>query len=1199
MKKFLKTFILAICLILPAMFCLTACNNKTAKVLSFSVELANESYTMVDDTITIEYGEDYRLSFSDFSVTATFDDETSKTLTASELEVFGFTLLSTIPNDKVTPVGEYTLTLGNKNVSETDYYSIKVNVTRKTIDINAIGLTWIDEETPFVYDGEYHTNEITNLPDYLEIEGHNDNREMYPNGAIYPGTNITIGSTYYAQVSLKVKDEYSDRYVLGDKKSIQHPWTIAKATMEMPSFELKELTYNGTEQKISFTSASAKILSDSKISWSFSGQTQQTNAGTYEASISFSYNGEDKTFYDLGEDYLIGTLVSTWTISPAIIDFSNVYLTSKTSSSDPIKYDFANELTYSKDEYIVGFDGIECDLSLDNDFYSYEYDGDNSNQTTVGGYSLDIEYSIKNESDRQNFVFIYNKPSNSEISCTCLNSYTAKLVANWEIKPFEIDTNNIKLKYKVDGSYIDYDDTAFVYDGEEKSVVFDLSSLAEYVEDTIYPFEISEGLPSTGVRSDIILEYYSADEAVFSATDAGTYTATIEFRLATTFCPDALNYTLSNTTITREWKINAKELTNLELYLTDFEYDNSTRNYVCVKTLSTADGVIDGDNVTLTIKACRSNAPSNGTYELWYNEDMQGEVEIIACNNNNYIFKNGSNGCGKAYVFDKFDVNNGITVGRPSSEYYIVELELDANSSMKYRFETSTDSILFTLKDENLGEISYNDGFTLTNEDDDTKKFVIYMIVPNFSEQGTIKLYNHRAVLMDGENVYQTLNVVDGYDLSEIVSSKTHYTFGGWYTGANQQATTITSDITLYGKWIPIDYTITYTNTESMENTNPTTYNIESEITLISLADKVDYTFDGWYYNNEKITTIPKGFTGGNITLQARWTQKEAYMPLDYAIDEFGGVTINGVKDKSTLTSVTIPNAVVEIFRYAFQYCTALESVTFEEGCKLTTISNGAFLKCTALKQITIPKTIVVIVDNAFEGCSALTSVTFENDSVLTTINGLVFADCISLKQITIPKSVTTIKSSIFRNCTALTTVTFEEGSTINTIGRGMFYGCSALTTIVFPSSVTTLEPSVFANCSALTSVIIPSGVTEIADITFEGCSSLTSIVVPDGVTSIGWNAFYGCTSLTSIVMSSKVTSIGSSAFDGCTALSKIYYKGTAEDWEKITISSNGNACLTADNICYYSESEPTETGNYWCYVEGVPTVWQVSVTEE
>lgn len=877
MKKFLKTFILAICLSLTSLFCLTACGEEeeTVKVLSFSVELANANYTLVDDTITVTYGEDYRLSFGDFSVTATFDDETSKTLTLSELEDLGFTLSSTIPNDETTPVGEYTLTFGHKDLPETDFITINISVTKKTINLGTLGLTWIDEVTPIVYDGKYQTNEITNLPGYLEIAGHNDNSAKYPSGAVVSG--ITIGSNW-AQVSIKVKDEYADRYVIEGNTSIQHEWIIQKATMEIPSFEFKELTYNGTLQNASFTSATAKALSENKISWSFSGEKQQTNAGTYEATISFKYKGEDKSCYNLGEDDLIGTSSGSWTISPAIIDFSNVYLTSRTASSNPTKYNYVNALTYSKAEYIVGLGGIECDLTLGNDFYSCESFGDLPNKTNVGSYIFDMEYSIKDETDRQNYIIIYNEPSNREVICNCLNSYTIKVYVGWEIKPFVIDTSVVALKIKSGSEYLDYNDGSLTYDGTEKSVVFDLRPLAEYVMD--------EFCPSTGNRSDIILECYKGAGAVFKATNADSYEATIEFGLSG-LNNDALNYTLSNTTITRTWKINEKKLTNLELYLTDFEYNNSTRNYVCEKTLLPVNGVVNGDNVTLTIKACRTEAPTNGTYELWYNEDMQGEVEIIACNNSNYIFENGSHGCGVAYVCDSFDIVNGITTGLPRDTHYFIEFELESSSSMKYRFNTSTDSISFGLKDEKMNNITYSDGFVLTNNTDNTETFIVYMTVSGTSGQGTITMYNHRAVLMDGKSEYQTLRVVDGYDISEISTSKTHYTFNGWYTEENKQVTTITSDITLYANYTPIDYTINYTNTESMENTNPTTYNIETEtITLKALSDKVDYAFDGWYYGDTKITTIPKGFTGGNIILQARWTQKEAYKPLNYTIDE-------------------------------------------------------------------------------------------------------------------------------------------------------------------------------------------------------------------------------------------------------------------------------------------------------------------------
>ena len=91
---------------------------------------------------------------------------------------------------------------------------------------------------------------------------------------------------------------------------------------------------------------------------------------------------------------------------------------------------------------------------------------------------------------------------------------------------------------------------------------------------------------------------------------------------------------------------------------------------------------------------------------------------------------------------------------------------------------------------------------------------------------------------------------------------------------------------------------------------------------------------------------------------------------------------------------------------------------------------------------------------------------------------------------------------------------------------------------------------------------------TSIGEFAFKKCTGLTSVTIPDSVTSIGEWAFENCTGLTSITIPDSVTSIGEYAFYNCTNLKDVYYSGTKEQWNKISIDS-GNNCLKNTTIHY------------------------------
>jgi hypothetical protein len=50
-----------------------------------------------------------------------------------------------------------------------------------------------------------------------------------------------------------------------------------------------------------------------------------------------------------------------------------------------------------------------------------------------------------------------------------------------------------------------------------------------------------------------------------------------------------------------------------------------------------------------------------------------------------------------------------------------------------------------------------------------------------------------------------------------------------------------------------------------------------------------------------------------------------------------------------------------------------------------------------------------------------------------------------------------------------------------------------------------------------------------------------------------------------------------------------IFYEGTRSEWSKL---QPGTKYTARSKIYYFSETRPNASGNYWHYVDGVPTPW-------
>ena len=298
----------------------------------------------------------------------------------------------------------------------------------------------------------------------------------------------------------------------------------------------------------------------------------------------------------------------------------------------------------------------------------------------------------------------------------------------------------------------------------------------------------------------------------------------------------------------------------------------------------------------------------------------------------------------------------------------------------------------------------------------------------------------------------------------------------------------------------------------------------------------------------------------------------------------------------TNITSVTIPNSVNSIERYAFSACENLTSINIPNS--VTSIELDAFYGCRSLTSINIPSSVTSIGERAFYGCN-LTSVTINNDVDVSNcciyiikdglryrvlnkssvevapsspyytgefdvslkdivipasimagntfsvvgIGKYAFED-LDLISITIPKSITYIDEGAFGG-TYPQTIINESGVVVPLYG----FTKNDLSYNITGKDSVSVEAFRYSDSEFTGEVTIPQTVTfygktytvyEIESYAFEGLSGLTSVTIPNTVTTIGESAFEDCTGLTSISIPSSVDYIGEEAFFGCTSLKKV-----------------------------------------------------------
>ena len=112
---------------------------------------------------------------------------------------------------------------------------------------------------------------------------------------------------------------------------------------------------------------------------------------------------------------------------------------------------------------------------------------------------------------------------------------------------------------------------------------------------------------------------------------------------------------------------------------------------------------------------------------------------------------------------------------------------------------------------------------------------------------------------------------------------------------------------------------------------------------------------------------------------------------------------------------------------------------------------------------------------------------------------------------------------------------------------------------VVIEDGVTDIGYCAFGDCSNLKDITIADSVTNIGKLAFKNCSSLENIIIPNSVEVINSYTIYNCNNITRVTIPTGVTTIDKKAFCECTNLTDIYYGGTEEQWNKMSISSEND----------------------------------------
>lgn len=160
------------------------------------------------------------------------------------------------------------------------------------------------------------------------------------------------------------------------------------------------------------------------------------------------------------------------------------------------------------------------------------------------------------------------------------------------------------------------------------------------------------------------------------------------------------------------------------------------------------------------------------------------------------------------------------------------------------------------------------------------------------------------------------------------------------------------------------------------------------------------------------------------------------------------------------------------------------------DGLPVVSVGSEAFEKHIELTSVTLPDSVLEICDDAFSDCRTLEHITLPKN--LEKIGKRAFADCVKLNNVTLPQTLTSIDMYAFYSCYILESITVPSG--VTRLAKGTFFNCTKLVSVSLPDTLRSIETDVFYNCIGLKEIDLPDSLTDMGRRPFEGCFNLERV---------------------------------------------------------------------------------------------------------